>query len=69
MTCNHARWVAGWPRPARAPRSASGSSLAVGATGTFAYWTDDVTITGTTFTAGTLDLQVNDAEPSYATRR
>ena len=27
-------------------------------TGTYAYWTDDVTITGTSFTSGTLDLQV-----------
>ena len=31
-------------------------------TGTYAYWTDDVTITGSTFTAGTLDLQVNSAD-------
>ena len=37
-----------------------GVVLAVGSTGTFAYWTDDVTVSGTTFTAGTLDLQVND---------
>jgi predicted ribosomally synthesized peptide with SipW-like signal peptide len=36
-----------------------GLVLAVGSTGTFAYWTDDVTVNGTTFTAGTLDLQVN----------
>jgi predicted ribosomally synthesized peptide with SipW-like signal peptide len=36
-----------------------GVVLAVGSTGTFAYWTDDVTVSGTTFTAGTLDLQVN----------
>ena len=35
-------------------------------TGTYAYWTDDVTITGSTFTAGTLDLQVNSAD-SYTT--
>lgn len=35
-------------------------------TGTSAFWTDDVTITGSTFTSGTLDLQVNDAD-SYAT--
>jgi predicted ribosomally synthesized peptide with SipW-like signal peptide len=35
-------------------------------TGTYAYWTDDVTITGATFTAGTLDLQVNDSD-SYTT--
>lgn len=37
-----------------------GVVLAVGSTGTFAYWTDDVTVSGTAFTAGTLDLQVND---------
>jgi predicted ribosomally synthesized peptide with SipW-like signal peptide len=34
--------------------------------GTYAYWTDDVTITGTTFTTGTLDLQVNDSD-AYTT--
>lgn len=31
----------------------------LGTTGTFAFWTDDVVISGTTFTAGTIDLQVN----------
>ena len=31
-------------------------------TGTYAYWTDDVIIGGTTFTTGTLDLQVNGAD-------
>jgi predicted ribosomally synthesized peptide with SipW-like signal peptide len=36
------------------------------ATGTYAYWTDDVTITGSTFTSGTLDLQVNSSD-SYTT--
>jgi predicted ribosomally synthesized peptide with SipW-like signal peptide len=36
------------------------------ATGTYAFWTDDVTIAGTTFTSGTLDLQVNDSD-SYTT--
>jgi predicted ribosomally synthesized peptide with SipW-like signal peptide len=37
--------------------------------GTFAFWTDDVTVTGTTFTAGTLDLRVNglDTVTSYTT--
>ncbi|HET6166072.1 MAG TPA: TasA family protein [Marmoricola sp.] len=34
--------------------------------GTYAYWTDDVTITGTSFTAGTLDLQVNGSD-AYTT--
>ncbi len=33
----------------------------LGTTGTFAFWTDDVVISGTTFTAGTIDLQVNGA--------
>ena len=31
----------------------------LGTTGTFAFWTDDVVISGTTFTTGTIDLQVN----------
>jgi len=37
--------------------------------GTFAFWTDDVAITGTTFTAGTLDLRVNglDTVTGYTT--
>jgi predicted ribosomally synthesized peptide with SipW-like signal peptide len=43
-----------------------GVALGIGSVGTFASWTDDVTITGTTFTAGTLDLQVNNVD-SYAT--
>jgi predicted ribosomally synthesized peptide with SipW-like signal peptide len=43
-----------------------GVALGIGATGTFAFWTDDADITGTSFTAGTLDLKVNDAD-SYAT--
>ncbi len=45
---------------------ALGVALGVGATGTFAFWTDDVAISGTSFTAGTLDLQVNNAD-AYAT--
>ncbi len=49
-----------------APCSAWASCSGVGATGTFAFWTDDVTITGTSFTAGTLDLKVNNSD-SYAT--
>lgn len=43
-----------------------GVALGLGAIGTFASWTDDVAITGSTFTAGTLDLQVNNAD-AYAT--
>ncbi|MCW2765339.1 MAG: hypothetical protein JWO11_1298 [Nocardioides sp.] len=44
-----------------------GVVLSVGATGTFAFWTDDVTISGTSFTAGTLDLQVNNADAPATT--
>lgn len=43
-----------------------GIALGLGAVGTFAYWTDDVVISGSTFTAGTLDLQVNNSD-AYAT--
>lgn len=39
-----------------------GIVLGFGATSTLAYWTDTATVTGGTFTAGTLDLQVNDAQ-------
>ncbi|RHW24317.1 hypothetical protein D0Z08_24670 [Nocardioides immobilis] len=35
----------------------------LGATTSLAYWTDDVSITGSTFTAGTLDLEVDNADP------
>jgi len=43
-----------------------GVALGIGATGTFAFWTDDVVISGSSFTAGRLDLKVNgvDAYPS-----
>lgn len=43
-----------------------GVALGLGAAGTFAFWTDDVVISGTTFTAGTLDLKVNNSD-AYAT--
>ncbi|MCW2750340.1 MAG: hypothetical protein JWR83_1450 [Aeromicrobium sp.] len=43
-----------------------GIALGLGAAGTFAFWTDDVVISGSSFTAGTLDLQVNNAD-SYTT--
>lgn len=36
------------------------------AIGSFAFWTDDVAISGTTFTAGVLDLQVNTSD-AYVT--
>jgi predicted ribosomally synthesized peptide with SipW-like signal peptide len=45
-----------------------GLVLGLGSAGTLAFWTDDVAITGTTFTAGTLDLQVNsETDDDYAT--
>lgn len=46
---------------------ALGVVLSVGATGTFAFWTDDVLISGTSFTSGTLDLQVNNADSHTTT--
>jgi predicted ribosomally synthesized peptide with SipW-like signal peptide len=53
-------------RLARSARVRAALSLgvvtAVGATGTFAYWTDSVAVTGTTFTSGRIDLQVNNAD-------
>lgn len=44
-----------------------GVVLGAGATGTFAFWTDDVTIAGTSFTAGTIDLRVNDSDGPVST--
>jgi len=35
----------------------------LGITTSLAYWTDDVAISGATFTAGTLDLEVDNADP------
>jgi predicted ribosomally synthesized peptide with SipW-like signal peptide len=51
---------------ARALLLSLGLVVAVVTTGTYAFWTDDVTIAGTTFTSGTLDLQVNGSD-SYTT--
>ncbi|MFL6061727.1 MAG: TasA family protein [Marmoricola sp.] len=45
---------------------ALGTAAALLAMGSYAFWTDDVTITGSTFTAGVLDLQVNSSD-SYTT--
>lgn len=39
-----------------------GVVLGIGSVGTFAYWTDSVTVSGTTFTAGTIDLKVNNLD-------
>jgi predicted ribosomally synthesized peptide with SipW-like signal peptide len=37
-----------------------GLVLGFGLAGTFAYWTDQATVSGITFTAGVLDLEIND---------
>lgn len=34
----------------------------VGTSGTWAFWTDQATVTGTTFTAGTIDLRVDNQD-------
>lgn len=39
-----------------------GVVLSLGATGTYAYWTDSVTVTGTTISSGTIDLKVNNQD-------
>jgi predicted ribosomally synthesized peptide with SipW-like signal peptide len=39
---------------------ALGMVLGLGSVGTAARWTDNVAVTGTTFTSGTIDLQLND---------
>jgi predicted ribosomally synthesized peptide with SipW-like signal peptide len=44
-----------------------GVALGIGTTGTFAFWTDDVVISGTTFSAGTLDLKVNNSDDPATT--
>lgn len=49
--------------PRRPPRVRGLLSLglvaALGASGTLAYWTDSVTVSGTTISTGTIDLKVN----------
>lgn len=66
----HARHRAPAPRPHRARRRLLGSTmvrallslgLVAGAasTGTFAFWTDEATVTGITLSTGTLDLKLN----------
>lgn len=37
-----------------------GLAFGIGSAGTFAYWTDEATVSGITITAGTLDLEIND---------
>jgi predicted ribosomally synthesized peptide with SipW-like signal peptide len=52
-------------RHVKSTRVRAGLSLGVvgvlAASGTFAYWTDSVTVSGTSFTTGTLALQVDNA--------
>jgi len=40
----------------------TGLLFGIGSAGTFAHWTDQVTVTGITFTAGTIDLRVNNQD-------
>ena len=40
----------------------TGLLFGIGSAGTFAHWTDQVTVTGVTFTAGTIDLKVNNQD-------
>jgi len=39
-----------------------GAVLTAGVTGTFAYWSDAVTLSGAKFTAGTIDLKANNLD-------
>jgi predicted ribosomally synthesized peptide with SipW-like signal peptide len=52
-----------WPRTLRSARVRAALGLGVvatvGVTGTFAYWTDNATVSGTTFSTGSIDLKVN----------
>lgn len=41
--------------------------LGMGSTGTYAYWSDQVTVEGTQITSGTLDLMVDDQDSITAT--
>ena len=43
-----------------------GMVVGLGATGTYAYWTDQAVITGTTITAGTIDLQASTNGTTFA---
>lgn len=52
-------WWSARSRPLRALLCLGGLVFAAATTGTYAHWTDDVAIGGTTFTSGTIDLRVN----------
>ncbi len=53
-------------RSLKSTRVRAGLSLgvvaALGVTGTFAYWSDSVSVAGTTFSTGTFDLKVNNQD-------
>lgn len=40
----------------------AGTVIGISVTGTLAVWSDSVTVTGTTFSTGTIDLQVNNLD-------
>lgn len=44
-----------------------GVVLALGVTGTYAHWTDSGNLTGTTFSSGNLDLQLNNGDNAVQT--
>jgi predicted ribosomally synthesized peptide with SipW-like signal peptide len=64
-TLRHRWWANRWPRIILS----LGLVLGLGSMGTFAYWTDQVTVTGVTFSSGSIDLRVNnlDTVTSYTT--
>jgi predicted ribosomally synthesized peptide with SipW-like signal peptide len=66
MAEHRARRRTGWRSTRVRALLCLGLVAGVFVTGTYAFWTDDVTITGSTFTAGTLDLRVNNSD-SYTT--
>lgn len=52
-----------WWHPVRVRAALSlGVVLSVGTMGTMAYWTDSVTVQGTMFSAGTIDLKVENSD-------
>ena len=52
-----------WWRSARLRAALGlGAVIGFGSVSTFAFWTDTATVTGTTFTAGSIELRVNNEE-------
>ncbi|HUS22983.1 MAG TPA: TasA family protein [Aeromicrobium sp.] len=58
-------WSNPWPRIILS----LGLACGLGSVGTFAYWTDQVPVTGVTFSSGSIDLRVNnqDSVSGYTT--